>query len=299
MGERSTRPLRRWGPKWGTSHPKTRCGFSLVELLVVVAIVAVLLGLTLPAVHRAREAARRTGCANNIRQLAVAVCGYESARRVFPAGSDQVPRAGYLPDGSQFAWSAVILPYIEEKKLHSRLDFRKLWDAPGGNDVATDEAVASFVCPSGIVASVGKADYGGVAGTFIIEPGTPFFGAEGLTNGMLFAIDADHEAVRAGSVTDGLSKTLLVAEAVDRRSPEEALDTQAKAGRWAWINCFAQSASFINTNGSDIASNHPGGAQVAFADARVTFLSDSLDPKVLSALCTRDGGEPAISGDGT
>ncbi|MCE9629495.1 MAG: DUF1559 domain-containing protein [Planctomycetia bacterium] len=261
----------------------------------MIAIIGTLIGLLLPAVQRARESARMATCSTNLRQIALGVCSYESARRSFPAGYDATPHEPALPEGTQHAWSSVILPTIDEQSLASRINYASRWDAPGGNDIASDQSVATYACASGIVPSIGKADYGGVAGSWIVEEGIPFAGAAGFSNGILFAVDADHRPARAASVTDGLSQTLLVAEAADRGTANEPADAPDATGRWARINCFAQSASFINTRGSDIASNHVGGAQVAFADGRVTFLSDMTEPRVLAAICTRNGGEAESS----
>ncbi len=286
-------PVRSQSPH-GWPIPRRRA-FSLVEMLVVIAILGTLVGLVLPAVQRVRESARLITCGNNIRQIALGVGSHESARRSFPAGSDATPHEPGLPEGTQHAWSSVILPSIEEQGLASRINYAIRWDAPGGNDIASDQAVSIYACPSGIVPSVGKADYGGVAGSWIVEEGVPFAGPAGFTNGILFAVDADHRPARAASVTDGLGQTLLVAEAVDRGIAGEPADDPNATGRWARINCFAQSASFINTRGSDIASNHVGGAQTAFADGRVAFLTDMTEPRVLAAICTRNGGEADAS----
>lgn len=270
-----------------------RAAFSLVELLVVIGIVGALLGMVLPAMQTVRETSRRSACGNNLRQCALGTLGYDVARGMFPPGCDLEPVGASMPDGTQHAWSTFILSQIEEGGLASRIDLRKLWNAPGGNDEASAATVAVYVCPSGIVSTIGKADYGGVSGSWIMADGVHFRGAEGLSNGMLVAVDKDVRPVRGRTVTDGVSNTLLVAEAVDRHDPD---DTDADtAGRWARINCFAQSAAFVNTRGSDIRSNHPHGAQGGFADGHVAFLNDSMDPTVLSAICTRNGGEAVAS----
>ena len=103
-----------------------RQGFTLVELLVVIAIIAMLVLLLLPAVNAAREAARRNGCMNNIRQIGLAVCNYESATRRFPKsisgpGADTppgiggaVPASAAAPTADGFSWVVRILPYMEE-----------------------------------------------------------------------------------------------------------------------------------------------------------------------------------------
>ena len=99
---------------------------------------------------------------------------------------------------------------------------------------------------------------------------------------------------RAGIVgyNDGLSDV----ESTDRGpAPGEDADPEDPTGRWAVHNCSPQSSGFINSETSDIRSLHPGGAQSAFADGRVVFLSESMDPVVLAAICTRNGGEAQAS----
>lgn len=288
-----TRPLQR--SLRGMQRRSSRIGFTLVELLVVIAIIGTLIGMLLPAVQSVRESSRKTACSTKLRQCGLGASNYESARRSFPPGCDVKPQGVSLPEGTQHAWSTFILPYIEETAVAARIDLRKAWDAPGGNDVASDTSIPTYVCPSGIVTITGKADYGGVSGAWIMADGVPFRGAAGLSNGMLVSVDGVIPPVRAGSATDGLSGTLLAAEAVDRCDSEEAANPQNKLGRWAWVNCFAQAASFVNVRGSDIHSNHPAGAHGVFADGRVTFLDDSMDPVVLAAICTRNGGEAMAS----
>ena len=272
-----------------------RRAFTLVELLAVIAIIGTLISLLLPAAHQIREASRRSHCSNNIRQIALGVCGYEAARNSFPPGCDLVPRDPFLPTGTQHAWSSFVLPFIEEDRLASRIDYKKSWDAPGGNDVATDQSIPVYVCPSSIVASVGKADYAGISGSWIVSEHAPFYGPAGFTNGILFAIDEEHHPVKASSVSDGLGHTLLAGEAVDRGDERASASDPDASGRWARVNCFAQSEPFVNLKNSDMRSTHAGGCQVAFADGRTSFLDELMDPEVLSAICTRNGGEAIAS----
>jgi len=271
-----------------------RRGFSLVELLVVIAILGTLIGLLMPAVQSMRESSRKSTCANHLRQSALGVASYESARRTFPPGCDLKPRGEVLPDGTQHAWSTFILPYIEENAIATRIDLQKLWNAPGANAAAANANVAVYVCPGGIVTAPGKADFGGVSGAWILAEGVPFHGEAGLSNGMLISVDGTTGPVRAGAVSDGMSSTLLVAEAVDRREPPDA-EQPMDSGRWAVMNCFVQAAPFINARGSQFRSNHPQGAHGGFGDGHVAFLNDSMDPGVLSAICTRNGGEAVAS----
>jgi len=276
-------------------RPPARTGFALVELLAVIAILAVLVGLVLPAVQRTREAARRTACGSNVRQAALALGGYEAAHRRFPAGCDQVPVQPHLPAGTLHAWSSLVLPFLEESGLAGRIDHGRFWNAAGGNDVASRSRIAAYICPSSLLAHIGKADYGGVSGAWMLAvDGVPFAGAAGLTNGMLVPRDAGMQPVTAATVTDGLACTLLLAESSDRGPPPAAEpDPDDPAGRWATMNYFAQAAAFINAEASDIRGRHPGGVEAAFADGRVTFLNEHMDPVVLAAICTRDGVESA------
>lgn len=276
-------------------RPPARAGFALVELLAVVAILTVLVGLVLPSVQRAREAARRTACGTNLRQTALAVGGYEAAHRRFPAGCDQVPVQPHLPAGTLHAWSSLVLPFLEESGLAGRIDHARFWNAAGGNDRASRSRIAAYVCPSALLAHIGKADYGGVSRAWMLGvDDVPFAGPAGLTNGMLVPRDAGMQPVTAATATDGLACTLLLAESSDRGPPPAAEpDPDDPAGRWATMNCFAQAAAFINAQASDIRGPHPGGAEAAFADGRVSFLNEHMDPAVLATICTRNGGESA------
>jgi prepilin-type N-terminal cleavage/methylation domain-containing protein/prepilin-type processing-associated H-X9-DG protein len=258
-------------------------GFSLVELLVVIAVIGTIIGMTLPAVQRARESARRASCGNNIRQCTLGVLAYDAARRSYPPGGDLIPRGTTLPKGTQHSWSTFILPYIEETALASRIDLRKAWDDPAGNDAASDAAIGLFTCPGSVVTSIGKADYAGISGAWIMMDGVPFFGPAGLSNGTLVTVDDTVKPVRQSSVSDGTSHTLLLGESIDRADRDDVGDDDNKAGRWAWLNCFAQSQGFVNGRRLDIHSNHPGGAHVSFADGRIGFLTDTTEPAVLSA----------------
>src|SRR5215218_9609046 len=107
----------------------SRRGFTLIELLVVIAIIAVLIALLLPAVQNAREAARRTQCINNLKQIGLALHNYHGAHNVFPPGwietSPDIPPAGLVPDNG-FAWAAFILPQMDQGPIHSQIN----WNAP-------------------------------------------------------------------------------------------------------------------------------------------------------------------------
>ena len=129
-----------------------RTGFTLVELLVVIAIIGILVGMLLPAVQRVREAARRTSCINNMKQLALAVQNYQSARLKYPPGSIQTRLSDSNGDRLQWGYSLHVqmLPEIEQQSLYD-LYFESQGDSEflaGRPDQLSMQSVASFICPS-------------------------------------------------------------------------------------------------------------------------------------------------------
>jgi prepilin-type N-terminal cleavage/methylation domain-containing protein len=125
---------------------KRRNGFTLVELLVVIAIIGVLVALLLPAIQAAREAARRTQCLNQIRQLGIASHNYHDTVKQFPAAGSEVV-VGSAKKATGMSWLALILPYIENANLKTLVNQGAHWSDPS-NDMAEQTPVASFNCPT-------------------------------------------------------------------------------------------------------------------------------------------------------
>jgi prepilin-type N-terminal cleavage/methylation domain-containing protein len=138
-------------------HPAVLRGFTLVELLVVIAIIGILVALLLPAIQAAREAARRTQCTNNIRQVGIALMNFETANKRFPNGATQ--RYGndaktgqpFSGDPTMFSWVSTMMPYLEEASFYSKVD----WKVPLGQrnsltppDTSHHIKFESYTCPS-------------------------------------------------------------------------------------------------------------------------------------------------------
>jgi prepilin-type N-terminal cleavage/methylation domain-containing protein/prepilin-type processing-associated H-X9-DG protein len=129
---------------------KVRRGFTLIELLVVIAIIAVLIALLLPAVQAAREAARRSQCVNNLKQLGLGLHNYHSSNDTFPMGGS---KNAYGTAGTYYNWEtwsaqACMLPYLEQSALYNSINFN--WAPEGENSglTAKNTLVSTFVCPS-------------------------------------------------------------------------------------------------------------------------------------------------------
>lgn len=273
----------------GADPCRGRKAFSLLECLVVVAIICVLVGLLLPAVQWARESTRRLACSSNLRKMGIAITHYETARQWFPPGNDAAT-------GRVHAWSSFILPYLEDTNLASRINYALTWNDPQNFEIARTQ-LPVYICPSGLEQYPGKQDYGGVMGSAVIlsegakRPPGWFHG------GILYATDAKapRRPCRTAEVDDGLSRTLLVSEGVDRGFAEVQTDTLFGNAVWACgTNCFLHNSPVLNNRDVDgFRSNHLGGVVGLYGDAHVSFLVDGTDPRVLIAICTKAGREPA------
>ena len=199
-------------------------GFTLVELLVVIAIIGVLVGLLLPAVQSAREAARRVSCQNNIRQVGLAAMNYHDTRNRFPSGYTQDRINGSFQGHSVFYF---LLPYMEENALYDSMDS----EVPRNNITATPgqgaaAAISTLICasdqfPEGNPHQYSSTQWYGCTSYRANGGSRPIFAARATNDGMFMATGSaarKDDKAKAGievpmaSVRDGLSKTILFAE---------------------------------------------------------------------------------------
>jgi len=254
-------------------------GMTLVELLVAVAIIGVLMAALLPAVQAARAAARRTACSNNLRNIGCSLHGHLLAHEQFPVGCLEWRGPRSQSAARCFAWSAAILPWLEEQALHNRIDFSKPFDDPVNGEAAATE-IAIYRCPSADdrpVSPRGRSDYGGLTGERIASPNNPEKGP--LVHDQSFA---------ARDISDGLSKTIFVGECSRGPWPD---------GEWINGRNLFDQAHPVNweTWEDEIRSNHAGGAMALFGDGSVRLIQSSLDRRLLAAFCTRAGKDPAAA----
>jgi prepilin-type N-terminal cleavage/methylation domain-containing protein len=268
-------------------------GFTLIELLVVMAVIGILIALLLPAVQAAREAARRTHCKNNLKQIGVALHNYHEIHQTLPFGWLR-----HDLGGRRWGWAPMLLPQLDQAPLYEEL-------APNGQAAPLGPILPIFLCPSNINPKQvctgtlpdcflrGKSNYMGVFGddenevTLIpsndSEPG----------NGVLYR----DSRIRFRDIADGLSNTLAIGERDGRNH---------RAGLWLGV----LGAMFTNADGNDVVSRaggtaainsgilsakentfgslHPGGAHFVRCDGSVRFISEEIDRDTLANLAQRN-----------
>jgi prepilin-type N-terminal cleavage/methylation domain-containing protein len=205
-----------------------RRGFTLVELLVVIAIIGILIALLLPAVQAAREAARRSQCTNNMKQVGLALHNYHDVHKTFPPsaiwGSPNIPanELGRLPDPFHHTFTTFILPYMEQTALYDTVDF----NLPAWGQSIVGTQVDTLRCPSDSGQCKDPSDTSGIAITNY--PGTMGFhwwhptavganwngtGGQGGELGGVFNV---RTPIRIADIHDGTSNTVMVIERYSR-----------------------------------------------------------------------------------
>lgn len=295
-------------------NSSTTRGFTLVELLVVIAVIGILIALLLPAIQAAREAARRMSCQNNLKQIGLAVQNYAQAQRHLPP-----PKIGpkfYNKLGGTFV---ALLPYLEEANRFEQFDATKDVDDPVNLPI-TSQLVIVYLCPSMAMNRVVPEVSAGeklAASSYMICTRTEY-DKYGAPDGAFQAPTEDgHYTLNFKQILDGTSKTLLVGEAnygvramlwngagdLDG-TPMWGDQTWAK-GYWAtsWGHMSAEFPNLYNNSNDFRApqtarcfrSDHSGGVQFVMVDGSVRLLTTDSDPSVRRALVTRAGGETNTS----
>ena len=238
--------------------PKNRYAFTLVELLVVIAVIGTLVGLLLPAVQSAREAARRMSCQNNLRQFGLAMFNFESARGCFPQTDTRT--------ASTAGWSlhARLLPYAEESAISSQIDFNATpftgtynSQTPAAQFAALfARSIPMLLCPSDpapTVNTVNGSTYGGNSymvsyGSGTVSGGNNYWEFSKPTDGIVY----ENSKVKIAKITDGTSKTVIASEAV-RSVPDSGTgDTVTLSSKPSFPYQYTLNGStgWTNVNGS-------------------------------------------------
>ena len=256
-----------------TADRACRRGFTLVELLVVVAIMGTLFGLLLPAVQSAREASRRVRCQSNLRQLAVATLNFESARRQFPPGLQQAPfpAAPIYRGSSLFVF---LLPQIEEGSLRRTWNFDDpLLNTVGGASARTATVLPVLLCTSDIIDQnpavqngwyYGLTSYGGNGGTRSYMPAQSTRDGIFHTTGPASEPNPNQQPVRLRDVKDGASKTLLFGERNHSDPNYESFAAQGWADSLKTWGCWGPSAGRKAVGNVTMSASAPINYQLPF-----------------------------------
>jgi prepilin-type N-terminal cleavage/methylation domain-containing protein/prepilin-type processing-associated H-X9-DG protein len=313
------------------NQPREPNGFTLIELLVVISIIGVLIALLLPAVQSAREAARRSQCANNLKQMGIALTAYQTGRQVYPAGyySAVAPGGASHPNdtdlGPGWAWGSMILNQMDQGPLYNATNFSFPVTMPP-NLTSANVMLATYICPSDSPElTVPILDQSGnTLGTAAASNYVAMFGSGEIAanpdkgNGLFFR----NSAVFVRDMLDGASTTILVGERSQNisyatwtcRVPNAwlfptpsgpggtlvAANTPTEPGAGMVLGVAGivppRTPNMVAAHVSDFWSRHSGGAQFVFADGSVHFLKSGIAPKVFQALATRRGKE-VVSND--
>jgi prepilin-type processing-associated H-X9-DG protein len=286
-------------------------------LLVVIAIIGALIGLLMPAVQASREAARKTQCINNLKQIGLALHNHIAAQKSLPAG--YVSRVLNNGDdaGPGWAWGAYLMPYMEQSPLFDLINFKTPVHSYAGRALR-EKIVPGFVCPSddGVepvisipryitkksICDMASSSYVGSAGT--VRPTCKYCRDE------FDGVFGRNHPVEPRQLEDGLSQTLAIGErATDWANaalwgvvPDSILLDNQQPDKFAAGPAYVLGTTFkdgfnictdptIGKNSTSYAESfgsvHPGGCNFAFCDGGVRFVFESVDPGVMNALATR------------
>lgn len=282
------------------SNASVSRGFTLIELLVVIAIIAVLVSILLPAVQQAREAARRSSCKNNLKQISLAMHNYHDIYACLPMGTNL----------NQYGPLVAILPLIEQAGLQDLYDFNKSY-SHADNRLAINSLVSVYLCPTMTLPRDVPdviCNEAGAPGSYGLSMGTSSSAEDGLFSGY-----EGHVAPRCRKfrdITDGLSNTILsgefnyqladylwTASGPYATCPAKGGQIRWGSSRWApgypEVSLGHTGGQFNvnqNVNRGTWRSDHAGGAQFALSDGAVRFINENIDAALLDHLAARDDG---------
>jgi prepilin-type N-terminal cleavage/methylation domain-containing protein/prepilin-type processing-associated H-X9-DG protein len=255
-----------------------RNGFTLIELIVVIVIIALLIGLMLPAVRRVREPAERIQCANNLHQLMVAFHSFQSTPTSDTSAAQVLPPGCMGPGATpeeRLSWMVALLPYLEHDSLYRQIDLEKGY---AGNLPAVQTTIRTFLCPAPKAAAT-------------TDPVTHYVAMSGI------GLDAaTRPAGAAGNGFMGYDRLTSWPMIKDGTTHTIALmETRSGLGPWA-----RGGSSTLRGFDPDVPlcgdqrpfGGHPGGMNAAMADGSVRFIPFLIDPRKLAAAITIDGREP-------
>jgi prepilin-type N-terminal cleavage/methylation domain-containing protein len=282
---------------------RAKKGFTLIELLVVIAIIAILIALLLPAVQQAREAARRSQCKNNLKQIGLALMNYHNAANTFPPGVVHTASGQ-----NNFGWMTMILPNFEQGPLFKKLNSKQRINDPGTGAVATPQAnsnaflnqtvLTAARCPSdvgdeqmdGASGMIGTSNYMGnfgVGDIVIASPSTP---ATSLHPRWLQGIFGPNSKVRIRDCKDGMSNVILVAE---RRMPRNCQDWGTAA---AGVNEGQFCSVWAGPIGATLAADEPFKMTLGTTtDGNVEDTNAATGMMIQSGNIAPDGARPGTS----
>lgn len=301
-------------------------GFTLIELLVVIAIIAVLVALLLPAVQQAREAARRSQCKNNLKQIGIAMQTYEETYQTLPVGSYSCCWG---------TWLVALLPYVDQQALADRYVYDGKYDqAPMGttarysgslNTPVTSQRIPSYTCPS----DQENKPIGGITShNYAVNHGNTGYSQQATLNGVTFGgapfftngANTPAKVAKLRDITDGLSNTICVGEVLQGQGTD--------LRGFSWWGDASQFSTYLMPNdptpdriytatycnnqplknlpcavstGADptmfaARSRHVGGVQLVMCDGSTKYVSENISLTVWRGLSTTQGSEHIAQG---
>lgn len=295
---------------------RRRSAFTLVELLVSVAIIAILIALLLPAVQHVREAARQTQCRNNLKQLGLALHNYHSAHGLFPpSNTNDVEQGGWLGNPLSrhiHSWSSLLLPHLDDPNLHDTIDYNVSSLHPRNREAAS-RIVPVYRCPSYAGPDYSQDRlYTRFSDKYAIQNYVAMGASDvghfyGQNSGLLVPDGTMYplSSTRLDDIEDGQTYTFLLVETREERMMVwiDGGTASVVARRYDAANAPTYAGPEISLNYRPYfdyteprsewgpSSQHPGGAYHLFADGSVHFVSDNISASIYVAAATRAGRE--------